>query len=91
MHLGGTEGMTEPRRSRGDLIVRWVAGVLLLIPLVFPLLVGTYDRSEPEFAGFPFFYWYQFLWILIGAVLTAVAYYLISREKRRGRRGDKLR
>lgn len=83
--------MTEPHRSRTDLIARWIAGVLLVIPIIFPLLVSTFDKTEPELAGFPFFYWYQFLWILIGAVLTVVAYWLISREKRRDRRGDKQR
>jgi hypothetical protein len=25
--------------------------------------------------GIPYFYWYQLLWILIGAVITAVVYF----------------
>lgn len=89
--------MTEPHRTKANKKFQWFAGVLLLIPIIVPLLVGTYDRSEPEFAGFPFFYWYQFLWILIGAIVTAVAYYLISREERSGHQnrqsnpGDKSR
>ncbi|HET6629823.1 MAG TPA: DUF3311 domain-containing protein [Woeseiaceae bacterium] len=83
--------MTEPLRSRADSLARWIAGVLLLIPIVVPLLVGTYDRNEPEFAGFPFYYWYQLLWIFIGAVLTVIAYRLINRTKRQGRRRDQQR
>lgn len=83
--------MTEPPRSRARSLARWIAAVLLVIPLVFPLLVGTYDRAEPEFAGFPFYYWYQFLWILIGAVLTAIAYWLLSRERPHGHCGDEPR
>jgi membrane protein implicated in regulation of membrane protease activity len=83
--------MTEPLRSRVQLLSRWIAGLLLVIPIVCPLVVGTYDRGEPELAGFPFFYWYQFVWILIGAVLTAIAYWLVSREKRQGHGGDDSR
>ncbi len=25
--------------------------------------------------GIPFFYWYQLLWVIIGAVLTAIVYF----------------
>ena len=30
--------------------------------------------SDPELAGIPFFYWYQFAWVLVAAVLTLVVY-----------------
>jgi len=53
---------------------------LLLIPLIFLMWVPSYNRIEPSFAGFPFFYWYQLLWIIIGAVLTAFAYFMTERE-----------
>jgi len=26
-------------------------------------------------AGIPFFYWYQFLWVILGAALTAIVYF----------------
>jgi hypothetical protein len=29
---------------------------------------------EPTLLGFPFFYWYQLLWVPITALLTWVAY-----------------
>ncbi len=63
--------------------VRWLVGLLLLIPIVGPLLVGTYARNEPELAGFPFYYWYQLLWIPIGAACTAIAYRLLLRARER--------
>ncbi len=78
--------MSGPRRSRADVLARWIAGLLLTLPLVFPLLVGTYDRNDPEFMGFPFYFWYQFLWIPIGALVTLIAYLLVTREKRQRRR-----
>ena len=69
-----------------------LVGLLLLIPIVFPLLVGTYAKRDPELWGFPFFYWYQFMWIVISAVLTSIAYLIISAYQRRNRdrtgRGD---
>ena len=32
-------------------------------------------RVEPAWIGIPFFYWYQLLWVIIGAVLTAIVYF----------------
>ncbi len=50
--------------------------LVLLIPFVFTLWVPSYNFAEPTFGGFPFFYWYQMLWILITAVLTGIVYFL---------------
>ncbi len=52
----------------------WGWYLLLVVPFVATLWVPFYNRLEPSFAGFPFFYWYLFLWIGIGAVITAVVY-----------------
>ncbi len=30
--------------------------------------------------GIPFFYWYQLLWVLIGAALTAIVYFMTERR-----------
>jgi hypothetical protein len=30
---------------------------------------------EPTLGGVPFFYWYQLLWVIIGAILTAIVYF----------------
>ena len=60
---------------------RWTIVVVLLVPaVVLPLLVGVYDRTDPELWGFPFYYWFQFLLIPIVAVLTTVAYWLTKTE-----------
>ena len=34
-----------------------------------------FNRMEPTWLGMPFFYWYQLLWVMIGAVLTAIVYF----------------
>jgi hypothetical protein len=46
-----------------------------LIPFIAMLWVPSYNAAEPSWQGIPFFYWYQFLWILISAVLTAIVYF----------------
>ena len=53
--------------------VPW-ARALLIIPFIAMLFVSSYNSAEPIIAGIPFFYWYQLLWILIGAVLIAFVY-----------------
>jgi len=49
--------------------------VLLIIPFIAVLWVPSYNSVEPVWAGIPFFYWYQLLWVIIGAVITAVVYF----------------
>ena len=53
-----------------------LAGVLLVIPIVVLLWVPHYAKVEPKLFGFPFFFWYQFLWVFICSALTWTAYKL---------------
>jgi hypothetical protein len=53
---------------------------LLLIPFVATLWVPFYNSVEPTWQGIPFFYWYQFLWIIIGAALVGLVYFRTERE-----------
>jgi hypothetical protein len=53
--------------------VLW-ARLLLIVPFIAMLWVSSYDSADPMLAGIPFFYWYQLLWILIGAVLIGFVY-----------------
>ena len=68
----------------------FVAGVLVAIPVVALLWVGSYAKAEPMLAGFPFFIWYQFLWVFLCAACTWGAYrvVLIARP-RRGKEGGR--
>ncbi|MGH7293958.1 MAG: DUF3311 domain-containing protein [Polyangiaceae bacterium] len=52
----------------------WHWYALLLVPFVATLWVPFYDRAEPSLAGFPFFYWYLFLWIALTAGLNGLVY-----------------
>ena len=54
-----------------------LAAVLLAIPVVALLWVGSYAQVEPTLAGFPFFIWYQFLWVFLCAGCTWAAYRVV--------------
>ena len=63
-----SEENAKPKSRRS----RWV--LLLLLPylgLCFPIV---YARSTPALWGFPFFYWYQFGWVVLASVLLAIVY-----------------
>ena len=48
--------------------------ILLAIPFIALLWVPFYASAAPEILGVPYFYWYQFLWVIIGGILTAIVY-----------------
>ncbi|MEO7019333.1 MAG: DUF3311 domain-containing protein [Ktedonobacteraceae bacterium] len=48
--------------------------LLLLLPVIVLCWPPFYDMSDPTLAGIPFFYWFQLLWIVITAIITAVVY-----------------
>ena len=60
---------------------KYVVAVLLLIGIVVPLLVSTYDQAEPRLFGVPFFYWYQLLWVFLAAGLCGLSFWLLKRER----------
>jgi Protein of unknown function (DUF3311) len=67
-----------------------VVSVILLIAIIVPLLVPTYDQRNPELFGFPFFYWYQLVWVFICAALCGLSFWLLKRERdaARARQGE---
>lgn len=50
--------------------------LLLLVQFVAVLWVPLYNSVEPTWYGIPFFYWYQMLWVVLGAILTAIVYFV---------------
>ncbi len=56
---------------------RWHwARVLLLIPFVAVLSVPYFDRVQPVLFSFPFFYWYQLMWVLLSVLVIGLVYRL---------------
>ena len=66
-----------------------VIGVILAPCIVVPLLVGIYDKVDPQLFGFPFFFWFQFLLIILVTSLTGFCYWLslIAERKTREEHG----
>jgi hypothetical protein len=75
----------RPTRGPARPLPYVIAGVLIVIAIVFPLAVPMYARAEPALWGFPFFYWYQLLWVFIAAGLLGISYLIIRVEDRRRR------
>jgi len=48
--------------------------LLLLAPFVGLLFPGWYATKTPKLFGFPFFYWYQFAWVIAAALITLLVY-----------------
>ena len=55
-----------------------VAAVLLAVPVAALLWVDSFAKVEPTLGGFPFFIWYQFLWVFLCAACTWTAYRIIQ-------------
>jgi Protein of unknown function (DUF3311) len=53
--------------------------LLLLVPFAALLWVPLYNRVDPMLFGVPFFYWYQFMWV----ILTSLIILLVDSGTRR--------
>jgi len=62
------------KRRRGWLLLL----VLPYLGLCFPQL---YVRATPTLFGYPFFYWYQFVWVLLTSWILLVFYRRSNRER----------
>ncbi len=78
--------MSTPAKHRLSAGVMIAVAILLAIPILALVIVPLYARSKPELWGFPFFYWYQLLWVLICGIFTGSAYLLIERDRKRAGR-----
>jgi membrane protein implicated in regulation of membrane protease activity len=74
--------MRQPRTPRTHVGTWIVITIVLVAALIGTLWVPFYNHTTPALGGFPFFYWYQLLWVPIVAVLSAVAYLLSRRTER---------
>jgi hypothetical protein len=60
-----------------------IAGVLLLIAVIGAFWVPIYARSAPKLGDFPFFYWFQLIWMPVVMVLCYLAYLLLRAPRTR--------
>jgi hypothetical protein len=67
----------DANRARGWL---W----LLVLPWIAMIWVPSYNKIDPQLGGFPFFYWYQLLWVVVSAVITALVYFKTKPRSKKG-------
>ena len=66
-------GTGEEHAARAHGGARWWY-LLLALPFAGLLIVPIYAHETPKLFGFPFFYWYQFAWVIVAAILTVTVY-----------------
>jgi hypothetical protein len=59
---------------------RW----LLLIPFIATLYPPFFASATPSLAGFPFFYWYLLLWVVLVGILTGIVYWITRPRDEQG-------
>jgi len=57
---------------------------LLFLPFLGLLWPPLYAKTDPTLFGFPFFYWYQFTWVIVSALLTGIVYLATRRRQSHG-------
>lgn len=67
-------GSDPRRRTRRAAPTFHPVYLVFLVPFIALLWPALYSSYEPEWIGVPFFYWYQFLWLVLTALLTALVY-----------------
>jgi hypothetical protein len=78
------QNLTQQNASQHDEKPKWSWWYLLFVvqflAIVWP---PFYNKVEPTWVGIPFFYWYQLLWVVIGAILTAIVYFATDAQHQR--------
>ena len=74
--------MGEPSPPRTNIAAWAVATILLLVCIGGTFWVPIYARTTPKLGDFPFFYWYQLIWVPVVAILS----WLCSLLTKSGRR-----
>jgi Protein of unknown function (DUF3311) len=76
----------SPRRPRTAV---WVTvTILLVVAVAGTLAVPIYARRAPVLLDFPFFYWYQLLWVPVVGILCGISYFLVTSGDAAARRRE---
>ncbi len=71
--------------SSGKSPATWGAvTVLLTVAIAGTLCVPIYARYMPKLGDFPFFYWFQLIWVPVAAILCWISYLLLRTKRTRG-------
>jgi hypothetical protein len=69
--------MAQPTSRRRSPAAIAVVTILLVVGVAGTLVVPIYARATPKLGAFPFFYWYQLIWVPVVAILAWISYLLL--------------
>ncbi|HEX4223731.1 MAG TPA: DUF3311 domain-containing protein [Pseudonocardiaceae bacterium] len=61
--------------------------LLLLVPLLM-LITPWFNSDGPRLIGLPFFYWYQFLFVIVGVACVWIVYAMTKKPANRSKSDD---
>jgi hypothetical protein len=64
-------------RASGLIVNPW--NLLLLLPMAM-LVVPWFNHTNPTLGGLPFFYWFQFAFVIVGVACVWIVYAATRRE-----------
>ncbi|AEA28706.1 DUF3311 domain-containing protein [Pseudonocardia benzenivorans] len=67
----------RPAERSGWRFSAW--NLLLLVPLLM-LVTPWFNTVTPRLFGMPFFYWVQFVWVVVGVACVAIVYRMTRDE-----------
>jgi hypothetical protein len=62
---------SQPQRTKK---ISTITCLMLSVPYLALCFPQIYARATPALFGFPFFYWYQFLWVILTSIILGVVY-----------------
>ncbi len=78
--------MAKPATSGKSPATWGTVAVLLIAAVAGTLWVPIYARSLPKLGPFPFFYWFQLIWVPLTAALCWICYLLLRNKPAAGAR-----
>lgn len=88
LNINGEAKHFKPRKANHKLKgkkSKKALNLILLAPFLGLLWPQLYAKTEPTLFGFPFFYWYQFAWVIASALVTGIVYFATQRRERHGK------
>jgi hypothetical protein len=77
--LEGVVAMSVAQSKQGGWNWWYLLFILQFVAVLWP---PFYNKAEPSWIGLPFFYWYQLLWVILSAVITAFVYLVTTDNSR---------
>jgi hypothetical protein len=65
-------------RASGLIVNPW--NLLLLLPMLM-LVVPWFNHTDPALGGLPFFYWYQFAFVIVGVGCVWIVYAATKKQR----------